>query len=118
MDNKLKKNAIRQRRKNRVRAKIYGTKVRPRLSVYRSLNHTYAQLIDDEKGVTLVFASTRELSAKKKKSVQAAKEVGELLARKAKKADITQAVFDKSYYAYHGRIQALADAVRAGGVKF
>ena len=105
------------RRQRRVRAKVSGTASRPRLSVYRSLNHIYGQLIDDEQGVTLVFVKDKELKAKGTKTEIAA-QVGETLAQKAKAAGITQVVFDKGASQYHGRIKALADGARKGGLKF
>ncbi|MCQ3929306.1 MAG: 50S ribosomal protein L18 [Chloroflexi bacterium] len=112
----------RKRRQVRVRAKIYGTAERPRLNVYRSLTGIYAQVINDEAGHTLVSASTidKEIAAKvegKTKS-EAAKLVGMALAERAQKAGITQVVFDRGGYRYHGRIKALADGAREGGLKF
>ncbi len=112
----------RKRRQARVRAKIYGTADRPRLNVYRSLTGIYAQVINDEVGHTLVSASTidKEIAAKvegKTKS-EAAKLVGIALAERAQKAGITQVVFDRGGYRYHGRIKALADGAREGGLKF
>lgn len=112
----------RERRQQRVRKKVWGTEGCPRVCVYRSLKHTYAQVIADEKGVTLVSASTlsKELKdkLKKTKGVAAAREVGILLARRCKEKNITRAVFDRNGFHYHGRIKALADAVREGGLKF
>lgn len=112
----------RKHRQVRVRAKIYGTADRPRLNVFRSLTGIYAQVINDEVGHTLVSASTvdREIAAKiegKTKS-EAAKLVGIALAERAQKAGITQVVFDRGGYRYHGRIKALADGAREGGLKF
>lgn len=100
-----------KQRKARVRAKVFGTKDRPRLSVFRSNKGLYAQIIDDEKGETLV-------SAKGEKGLQAAAVTGEALAAKALKKKIKKVVFDKSGYKYHGRIKALADAARKGGLEF
>jgi large subunit ribosomal protein L18 len=110
-------NKQRQLRHGRVRAKISGTTDRPRLSVFRSLNHIYAQLIDDESGKTLVAASSKEVKQKAKKSDLAGM-VGKLAAEKALKAGISQAVFDRGGYKYHGRIKSLAEAARAAGLKF
>jgi len=103
-------------RKRRIRAQIRGTKKCPRLTVYRSLKQITAQLIDDEKGVTLLAASTKE--AKAKPNVDGAKKLGTLIAKKAKAAKITSIVFDRNAYTYHGRIKALADAAREGGLTF
>ena len=107
----------RKRRHLRVRAKIFGTKTRPRLCVFRSLKHIYAQLIDDEKGQTLVATSDLELK-KKAKNKEVAKEVGKLLAKKAQAKKIKQAIFDRAGYKYHGRVRALAEGAREGGLKF
>lgn len=109
-------------RKERVRRRISGTGSRPRLSVYRGHTHIYAQLIDDEQGVTLAAASTLapELKGKLKvtDTVPAAKAVGELLARKALEKGIKQVVFDRGGHVYTGRIKALADAAREVGLEF
>lgn len=109
-------------RHERVRSKVQGTRQRPRLAVYRSLNHIYAQIIDDESGETLVSASTleparKERVAKVKKS-EVAKEIGTLIARRAAEKGITQVVFDRGGFLYHGRVKALAGAAREGGLKF
>ena len=108
--------------KRRIRKKISGTPERPRLSVFRSNKHIYAQLIDDEAGRTLVAASTRskELAGQLegKTKTEQAKMVGELLAQKAKQAGISNAVFDRNGYKYHGRVKALADGAREGGLIF
>jgi len=118
MNIQKRKNEIRLRRRARVRAKIFGTSQRPRLSVYRSLRYIYAQLIDDSAGKTLVFASTKEVESKKKNTKEAASQVGILIAKKAKEKGITTAVFDKSFYKFHGRIKSLADAARENGLLF
>lgn len=114
--------ALRDIRRKRVRKKISGTAERPRLNVFRSLNNIYAQLIDDEKGRTLVSASTLAPELKGKlpsgSNTAAATAVGELIARKALEAGIKRVVFDRAGYIYHGRIKALADAARAGGLEF
>jgi len=109
-------------RHTRVRKKISGTNNRPRLAVFRSLNHIYAQVIDDDSGNTLLTASTlgSEVKAEldnKNKSAKAAV-VGMVLAKKAKKNGIKQVVFDRGGYKYHGRVKALAEAARKGGLKF
>ncbi|MHA7812549.1 MAG: 50S ribosomal protein L18 [Phycisphaerales bacterium] len=118
--NKLK-DARRARRRIGIRKRISGTPERPRLAIYRSLNHIYAQVIDDLAGKTLVSASTRDKGAKVDGSTgncDAAKSAGELLAERAKDAGITDVVFDRGGFKYHGRIKAFADAARDGGLKF
>lgn len=106
----------RQARKRRIRAKVRGTSARPRLSVFRSLRFLRVQLIDDETGKTIVAATTSEAKAKLTK--EGAKKLGTLIAKKAKDAKISTVVFDRGGYKYHGRIQALADAAREGGLQF
>jgi large subunit ribosomal protein L18 len=106
----------RQRRKLRIRANISGTASRPRLSVYRSLTGIYAQLIDDTTGK--VIAATSSMKEKKGKSMDAAKKVGMELAKKAKSLKVEACVFDRSGYLYHGRVKALADGAREGGLQF
>ncbi len=111
----------RQRRHTRIRKKVTGAAARPRLSVSRSLNHIYAQIIDDARGVTLVSASSLDGSfkdAKQKGNIAMAKEVGGLIARRAVEKGIKQIVFDRSGYLYHGRIKALAEAAREAGLEF
>ncbi len=108
----------RLRRKKRVRAKISGTASRPRLSIYRSLNYIYGQLIDDTKGVTLVAVKDRDLKGAKGTKTEIAQQAGELLAKKAQAAGITRVVFDKAAAKYHGRVKAFADGARKGGLKF
>jgi large subunit ribosomal protein L18 len=118
---KNKKVARRQKIKHRVRKKIHGTFERPRLSVFRSNKEIYGQLIDDENGKTLVAASSREKEIAGKGDInksEKAKLVGASLAEKAKQADIENVVFDRSGYLYHGRIKALAQGAREGGLKF
>ncbi|MCC7146025.1 MAG: 50S ribosomal protein L18 [Phycisphaeraceae bacterium] len=106
------------RRKMRVRKRVTGTSDRPRLSVFRSLKHTYAQIIDDVAGRTLVAASTKEAKPAKTSNKQAAATVGKLLAQKAVAAGISLVCFDRNGLRYHGRIKALADAAREAGLKF
>ncbi|MGB4609274.1 MAG: 50S ribosomal protein L18 [Saccharofermentanales bacterium] len=122
MINKIQKNKIRQRKHARVRRHISGTSERPRLSVFRSLSHTYAQVIDDTTGTTLVSASTldAEISTKVKNTsnCEAAKLVGKLVAERSLKKDIESVVFDRSGYLYHGRVAALAEGAREAGLKF
>ena len=113
-----KRNAIRQRIHSRIRRKLSGTTERPRLNVYRSLNHLYAQVIDDQKGETLASASTLSLKLKTGGNVAAAKEIGKAIAEKATGKGIKKVVFDRGGFLYHGRIKALADAAREGGLEF
>ncbi len=112
----MKKEKFIQRR-NRIRAKVSGVSDRPRLHMFRSLNGLFAQVIDDEKGVTLVSVSGKEIKDAKTKTEMSQK-AGELIAEKAKKAKISKVVFDKSGYKYHGRIKAFADGARKGGLEF
>ena len=119
MVSKKDKNAQRLKRHARVRAKISGTTERPRLAVYRSNANIYAQIIDDVKGVTLVSASSIEAGFEGIGSnKEAAKKVGARIAEKALAQGIETVVFDRGGYIYHGRVQALADAAREGGLKF
>ncbi len=119
---KMLKSEARKRRHLRVRKKVSGTPERPRLNVYRSLRHIYAQLIDDNSGRTLVFASTLDLDLRSQLTVagnkDAARQVGELLGKRAKDKGFEQVVFDRGGYLYHGRVQALAEGARAQGLKF
>jgi large subunit ribosomal protein L18 len=107
----------RTRRHKRVRVHVVGSKERPRLAVFRSLNHLYAQLIDDGLGQTLGAASTVEMKVKGNGVAQAA-EVGKAIAAKAKAAGVSSVVFDRGGFLYHGRIKALADAAREAGLEF
>ena len=119
MIKKVSKSVSRETRQKRVRATVKGTSARPRLSVFRSLNNIYAQIIDDEKQVTLVAASTLDKDVKTKASnVEAAKEVGTLIAKKALENKIETVVFDRNGYLYHGKVKALAEAAREAGLKF
>ena len=116
--NKLKAKK-RQRRKLRVRKKVSGTSECPRLSVFRSLRHMYAQIIDDESGCTLVSASTMNVDVEGSNgNIAAAAKIGDALARKAQEVGIRQVSFDRNGYRYHGRIKALADAAREAGLVF
>lgn len=113
------KKANRIKRHKRVRGKVSGTAQCPRLNVFRSAKHIYAQLIDDNAGVTLVSASTLEKGFDGNGgNAEAAKKVGEALAKKAKDKGITDVVFDRSGYVYHGRVAALAEGAREGGLNF
>jgi large subunit ribosomal protein L18 len=112
----LQKRAHREKRRKRVRRKIFGTAERPRLSVYRSNVNIYAQLIDDDAARTLAAADSREVGEAENRK-DAARKVGELIARRAQEAGIEVAVFDRGGNKYHGRIAALAEGAREGGLK-
>lgn len=114
---KIKKEK-RERRHRRVRAKVFGTKEQPRLSVFKSSRYVYAQLIDDERGVTLAAANSFEKALRKKKKTEAAAAVGEAIAVRAKKKKISKAAFDRGGFLYAGRIKKVADAAREAGLKF
>jgi large subunit ribosomal protein L18 len=122
MDQQKLKRRRQQRRRQHVRGKIVGTKERPRLSVFRSSKHIYAQLIDDLNGVTLAAASSAAKEVKAAAAyggnIKAAQAVGKTLAQTAKEKGISKAAFDRGHYRYHGRVKALADAAREGGLKF
>jgi len=119
---KKNKNGLRQVRHNRVRARLSGTTQRPRLSVFRSLRSISAQLIDDQAGKTLCQSSAKQVGKEKAEGYTAktatAFLVGKNLAQKAKELGISKVVFDRGGYSYHGRVQALADGARAGGLEF
>ena len=119
MFTKVDTNKQRLRRHKRVRGKISGTAARPRLNVFRSNTNIYAQIIDDENGVTLLSASTldKEFNGYGG-NCEAAKAVGAMIAKKAAEKGITEVVFDRGGYVYHGRVMALAEAAREGGLKF
>ena len=118
MINKVSRNEVRKERHERVRSKIVGTNEVPRLCVFRSNTNIYAQIINDLEGTTLVAASSLENKDKNGSNIEAAKLVGASLAKKAKDAGITKVVFDRGGYLYHGRVKALADACRDGGLEF
>jgi large subunit ribosomal protein L18 len=119
MDQAKQRVTARGRVKERIRRKVNGTADRPRLAVFRSLKYIYAQVIDDASGKTIASASSREKdSGAKGANAAAAKAVGALIAKKAKDKGITQVVFDRGGYVYHGNIKALADAARENGLKF
>ncbi len=119
MVSKKDSNKARLHRHVRVRGKVSGTAARPRLCVFRSLNHIYAQLIDDAKGVTLVSASSVEKDfGMNGGNKEAARKVGTLIAKRAADKGITDVVFDRGGYIYHGRVQELAEGAREGGLKF
>lgn len=112
--------AVRQAVHKRVRAKVAGTTNRPRLAVFRSLKHIYAQVVDDSKGVTLVAASTTEAAFKGRGGgdIASAKEIGKIIAERAKEKGIASVVFDRGGYIYHGRVRSLAEAAREAGLEF
>jgi large subunit ribosomal protein L18 len=112
------RNEGRSRRHERVREKVRGSAARPRLAVFRSLTHIYAQLIDDDSGRTLVAASSVNTKDGKQKKGDAAKAVGSAIGERAKAKGIEEAVFDRGGYRYHGRIKALGDAARSAGLRF
>ena|SRR5574340_640310 len=123
------KNDVRVRIHERIRQRVRGTGERPRLAVFRSLKHIYAQVIDDRRGHTLAAASSNEKKAEKKPAekkkaaagggnVAGAKQVGKLIAERAKARGVTKVVFDRGGYLYHGRVKALADAAREAGLEF
>ena len=122
MIKKASRTKIREKKHARMRYHIAGTTERPRLAVFRSNNHMYAQIIDDSTGKTLVSASTLEKSAREElgrtNNTAAAAYVGTAIAKKALEAGITEVVFDRGGFLYHGKVQALADAAREGGLKF
>ena len=120
MISKPDKNKTRQKRHTRVRGKISGTAECPRLNVYRSNKHIYAQLIDDMNGVTIASASTMDkgFDLDSKADAQAAAKVGEMIAKKAVEKDVKSVVFDRGGYLFHGRVKALADAARENGLEF
>jgi len=122
MISKIDKNSVRLRRHARVRKSISGTSERPRLNVYRSLNHIYVQVIDDTKGVTIVSASTMEKAVKEQiadmTKTEAAKVVGKVVGEKAVNAGIKEVVFDRGGYLYTGRVKAVADGAREAGLQF
>ncbi len=122
MNRQVNRTEVRKRIHGRIREKIRGTAERPRLAIFRSLNHIYAQLIDDDSRRTLAAASTKDKEVNQKLknggNVAAAKLVGELVAKRAKEKGIEKVVFDRGGFIYHGRIKTLAEAARSGGLKF
>lgn len=120
MISKIDKNKVRKKRHSRVRRKVLGTAERPRLNIYRSNKHIYAQLVDDVNGVTIASASTvdKAFDLDNGSNIEAAQKVGELVAQRASEKGYQSVVFDRGGYLYHGRIQALADAARENGLQF
>lgn len=121
MDRTINRKDVRRRIRHRIRAKVRGTVTRPRLAVFRSLKHIYVQAVDDQSGQTLVCAGSHEKAEKSARKSggnrAAAQAVGKLLAERLKGKGIQSAVFDRGGFAYHGRVKALADAVREGGIE-
>lgn len=120
MNSQKQKQVRRSRRRTGIRKRVIGTPTQPRLCVYRSLNHIYAQVIDDLAGTTLASASTRDkgFGGETTGNVSAAEAVGTALAAKAKSAGVTKVAFDRGGFRFHGRVKALADAARKGGLEF
>ena len=120
MITKADKNAVRRKRHARVRTRLSGTEARPRLNVFRSNKHIYAQLIDDVNGVTLASASTldKDINLDSSSNLDAAVKIGELVAKRAVEKGVKTVVFDRGGYLYHGRVKALADAARENGLEF
>jgi len=125
MIGKVSKDQTRQKVHSRIRKSLAGTTERPRLNIYRSVNHIYAQVIDDAKGVTIVSAASIEKGKGTKGekrptggNVASAKEVGKMIAERAQQKGVKKVVFDRGGYLYHGRVKALADAARAAGLEF
>ena len=114
----LEKKEKRRRRHKRLRAKISGTAEKPRLCVFRSAKHIYVQLIDDQKSKVIVAANDLELKLKGKSKIEKALNVGKLIAQRVEKLKIEKVVFDRAGYNYHGRVKAVADGARQGGLKF
>lgn len=114
----LKKQQKKIRRQKRVRIKIWGTSKKPRLCVFRSAKHIYVQLIDDDKKKTLLAVNDQKLKKAKKTKVDMAREIGKLLAEKALEKKIEKVIFDRGPYKYHGRVKAVAEGAREGGLKF
>ncbi|MCX6714547.1 MAG: 50S ribosomal protein L18 [Candidatus Uhrbacteria bacterium] len=115
--NGLKKQLSRARRAHRTRVSMHGTELKPRLSVSRSLKHIYVQLINDDKGVTMASCSDKEVKTDAS-PIEIAKEVGEMIAKKAIAAGVEAVVFDRGSFRYHGRVASLADGARSAGLKF
>lgn len=121
MYKRFDRSAARRKRHFRIRQRVEGTALRPRLNVFRSNNHIYAQVIDDEQGMTLAAASTMEASLRGEPgrlTVAKARTVGQLVAERAKAKGVTKVVFDRGGYRYHGRVAALADGAREAGLEF
>lgn len=122
MSHTSERETARQKRKTRIRKRVFGTEIRPRLSVFRSAKHIYAQIVVDSIGSTLVAVSTQSPEIKVEiadlDKVDAAKKVGELIGRKAKEKNISKVVFDRNGFLFHGRVKALAEGARESGLEF
>lgn len=118
MITKINKDAVRRRIHTRIRKRVQGSPARPRLAVFRSIKHIYAQVIDDQSGTTLVSASSAEKGAADGGNLAGAQAIGTLIAERAKEKGVTKVVFDRGGFLYHGRIKALADAARQAGLEF
>jgi large subunit ribosomal protein L18 len=118
MSSENKTKVQREKRKQRIRKKIFGTGERPRLSVFRSARHVYAQVIDDDKGATIAFVHSYKKGVAERADSEQCSVLGKKLAEACKAKNVTKVVFDKNGYAYHGRIKALADGAREGGLIF
>ena len=122
MHSQVNRKAKRRRIRYRIRKDVEGTAARPRVAIHRTLKHIYAQAIDDEQGRTVAFASTREAQVRsaldKSSNIDAAKQVGKAIADKLKDAGVETIVFDRGGFLYHGRVKALAEAIREGGLRF
>lgn len=118
MIRKMAKAEVRQRVHRRIRSRVAGTAARPRLTVFRSVNHIYAQVIDDQRGRTVASASSVQVKSSNGGNLAGAKEIGKLIAARAQEKGIKQVVFDRGGFLYHGRVKALADAAREGGLEF
>lgn len=118
MSRNEQKKVLRLKRKKRIRKKVQGTASKPRLSVFRSASHIYAQVIDDDSGVTLASINSYKKGESKRAGVEGCAELGKKLAEICKTKEISKVVFDKNGYAFHGRVKALADGAREGGLQF
>jgi len=118
MNKQKASNKARARRKTGIRKNVFGSAEKPRLTIFRSSKHTYVQLVDDFSGNTLASASTVQMKVAKGGNIDAAKQVGKDIAEKAKSAGVERVAFDRNGFKYHGRVKALADAAREGGLKF
>jgi len=112
------KQVKKERRQKKIRARIHGTNTKPRLCVFRSINHIYAQIINDDTAEVLISVSDKEIKATKKNKVEISKEIGKIIAKKAIENKIETVVFDRAGFLFHGRVKALADGAREGGLKF
>jgi len=112
------KSVKKERRQKKIRARIHGSAIRPRLCVFRSINHIYSQLINDDAAEVLAYVSDKDVKIGKKTKIEVAKEVGKAIAKKAAEKKIDTVVFDRAGFLFHGRVKALAEGAREGGLKF